>query len=77
MFETDQPGPLGGDLPALEIEGVAVAFVGWFAELLRDMAVIVEVTKLTVVGNVAPDEILANRVPGRTFSPQTPRKQSA
>jgi hypothetical protein len=76
MFETDQPSSLRGDLPALEIEGVAVAFVGWFAKLRRDMAVIVEVTKLTVVGNVAPDEILANRVPGRTFSPQTPRKQA-
>jgi hypothetical protein len=68
MFETDQPSSLRGDLPALEIEGVAVAFVGWFAELRRDMAVIVEVTKLTVVGNVAPYEVLAT-VSGWTGPP--------
>ena len=75
MFEADQPGSLGADLPAFEIKGVAVGFVGRFAKLLRNVAVIVEVTELAVGGNVAPHQILARGVPGRPFSPQTPRIQ--
>ena len=70
MLEADQPGAFGGDLPAFEIEGVAVAFVGRLVELLGDVAVIVEIAKLAVGGNVAPDQILALRVPGRSFGPQ-------
>src|SRR4051812_1752129 len=44
--------------------------------MLRDMAVIVEVKKLTIFGNVAPYEGLAKRGPGWNFGPQTPRKQA-
>src|ERR1700688_3988513 len=37
------------------------------------MTVIVEIAELPVGRNVAPDEILPLRVPGRPFSPQTAR----
>src|ERR1700681_2144785 len=37
------------------------------------MTVIVEIAELPVGRNVAPDEILPLRVPGRPFSPQTDR----
>src|ERR1700716_407289 len=69
MFETDQPGALGSDLPAFEVEGVAVGFVGRFVKLFRDMAVLVEIAELAVIGNVAPDEILTLGVPGRPLGP--------
>src|SRR5579864_5578156 len=73
MLVANQTRPLAGNLPALEIEGVAVRFVGGLVELLGDMAVIVEIEKLTVVWNIAPDEILALRIPGRPLGPQATR----
>jgi hypothetical protein len=73
MFVTNQPGSFARDLPSLEIEGIAVALIGGLVKLLGDVAVIVEITQLAVIGNVAPYEILTLSVPGRAFGPQTAR----
>jgi hypothetical protein len=70
VFEAHQPGAFGADLPAFGIKAVAIALVGWLAELGRDVAVIVEVAQLTIVGNVTPYQILAGGVPCRTLGPQ-------
>src|ERR1700722_5431630 len=76
MFETDQASALCGDLPSLEIEGVAVAFVGGLVKLFGDVAVVIEITQLTVSGNITPHQILALSVPGRALGPQTARVQT-
>ena len=76
MFETDQASTFGGDLPPLEVEGVAVTLVGGLVKLFGDVAVVVEITQLTVVGNITPHQILALSVPGRSFGPQTARIQT-
>ena len=60
---------LAGYLPALEVERVAVAVVRRHAEH-RDLAVVFQPAKLTVIGDVAPDEIAALGVPGRPLRPQ-------
>ena len=60
---------LAGDLPALEVEGVAVAVAGGIAEE-ADVAVFLEPAQLHVVGDVAPEEIAADAVPGRALGPQ-------
>src|SRR5262249_38167113 len=51
------------------VEGVAVAVAGGAAHH-ADVAVVVEPAELDVVGDVAPDEIVADAVPGRPFSPE-------
>ena len=66
---------LAGDLPALEVEGVAVAVVRRHAEH-RHVAVVLDPAHLPVVRNVAPDQELADRVPGRTLGPQRPGPQA-
>src|SRR6185437_1252953 len=71
MLEANHARSLAGDLPSLEIERVAIGFVGRFAEVLRDVsAAIFEIAKLPVVRNIAPDQILALRIPGRSLRPQ-------
>src|ERR1700754_1624417 len=71
MLVAHQARPLGRDLPALEIEGRTVGLVRWLVELLGDVAVVIEIAKLPVGGDVAPDEILSLRVPGRSLRPET------
>ena len=71
MFVANQPRSLAGNLPSLEIERVAIGFVGGLVELFGDVAVIVEIEKLAVVRNIAPDEILSLRVLGWPLRPQT------
>src|ERR1700722_11468398 len=71
MLIAHEPRPLAGNLPALEVEGVAIALVGRLVELLGNMAVIVEIAKLAVGRNIAPYEILALCVPRRSLGPQT------
>src|ERR1700731_1063376 len=71
MLEANHARSLAGNLPALKIEGVAIGFVGRFAEIVGDIsAAVLEITKLPVVRNVAPHEILALRIPGRSFGPE-------
>src|SRR5579871_6805514 len=70
MLVTSHSRPLAGDLPPLEIEGVAVGFIGGFSELHGDESIFVQIAKLPVVRNIAPYEILALRIPGRSFGPQ-------
>src|SRR6185312_3401083 len=60
---------LAGELAVLEVEGVAVAVVGRGSEHAH-MAVILDPAHLAVVGDVAPDQVTADRVPGRAFRPQ-------
>src|SRR5690606_35509668 len=60
---------LGGQLPALKVEGVAVAVAGRFTEV-RDAAVVLYPAQLPVTGDVAPDQVAAHPVPGRPFRPQ-------
>ncbi len=59
---------LAGELPAFEIEGVAVAVAGGVA-VDGDVAVLFEAAELAVVGDVAPEEEVALRVPGRPLRP--------
>jgi hypothetical protein len=58
------------DLPALEVEGVAVAVAGREAEAARDVIVLFEVAQLLVVRNVAPEQEAADRAPCRAFGPE-------
>ena len=58
-----------GDLTAFEVEGVAVAVARGLAER-ADVAVFVEPAELAVVGNVAPEEVLADAAPGGAFGPE-------
>ena len=60
---------LARELAALEVEGVAVAVVGRRAED-ADAAVVLDPAQLAIVGDVAPHEIAALRVPRRPFRPQ-------
>jgi hypothetical protein len=60
---------LARKLAALEVEGVAVAVVRRAAED-ADAAVVLDPAQLAIVGDVAPHEIAALRVPRRSFRPQ-------
>src|SRR5262249_15789593 len=60
---------LEGNLAALEVEGIAIAVAGRLAHD-ADVAVVVEPAELHVVGDVAPDEVLADAAPGRPFRPE-------
>ena len=62
-------GVLAGDLAALLVEAVAVGIVARRAEG-GDVSVLIEPPHLAVVGNVAPDQIPADRVPGRPLRPE-------
>ena len=60
---------LARELTSFEIERIAVAVAGWVAEH-RDMRVLFKPAHLHVVGNVAPDQITADTVPGRALGPE-------
>ena len=66
---------LAGDLAPLEVERVAVAVVRRRAEHTH-VTVVLQPSHLPVVGNVAPDEITALRIPGRPLRPQRTGPQS-
>ena len=66
---------LAGELPPLEVERIAIAVVRGHAEHAH-VTVVFQPSHLPVVGNVAPDEITALRVPGRPLRPQRPGPQS-
>ena len=59
---------LGGDLAALEIEGVAVGVEG-LAAVFGDLAGLPDVAILDVLGDVAEHDILALLAPGGAFRP--------
>src|SRR5204862_5425170 len=60
---------LAGELAAFVVEGVAVAVAARVAEH-ADVAVFVEQAHLAVVGNIAPEDVTADAVPGTTLGPQ-------
>ena len=60
---------LAGDLAALAVEGVAIGVAGGAADH-ADVAVVLEPAELDVVGDVGPDEVLADAVPGRPLGPE-------
>src|SRR5262249_37885874 len=60
---------LARKLPALEIEAVAIAVVRRAAED-ADAAIVLEPAQLPIVGDVAPYQIAALRVPGWPFHPE-------
>ena len=60
---------LAGDLSSLEVERVAVRVARRVTED-RDVAVLFQPAHLDVVGDVAPEEIAADAVPGRAFGPE-------
>ena len=62
---------LAGELPALEIERIAVAVVRGCAEH-ADAAVVLRPSHLPIVRNVAPHQIAPLRAPRRPFGPQQP-----
>src|SRR6516165_9998884 len=66
---------LAANLPALEVERIAVAIVRRHAKNAH-VTVVLEPSQLPVVGNVAPDEVAALRVPGRPLRPKRPGPQS-
>ena len=61
---------LAGDLPALVVERVAVGVAGRIAEAPRDVAVFLEPAQILVVRDVAPQQVAADRAPGRSLGPQ-------
>ena len=63
------PEVLARQLPALVIEGVAVAVVRRRAEH-ADAAIVFDPPHLAVVGDVAPHEKLAHRAPSGSLAPQ-------
>ena len=60
---------LARELPALEVEGVAVAVAGRVAEG-RDPVVVLDPAQLRVGRDVAPDHVAADAVPGRALGPR-------
>src|SRR5258707_4290419 len=56
------------NLTSLMIERVAIAVVRGLAEH-RDAAVVFDVAQLTIVGDVAPDEVASLGAPSRAFVP--------
>ena len=60
---------LARDLAALAVEGVAVGVAGGVPDD-ADVAVVLEPAELDVVGDVGPDEVLADAVPGRPLGPE-------
>ena len=60
---------LAGELPALEVERIAVAVVRGCAEH-ADAAVVLRPSHLPVIRNVAPYQIAPLRAPRRPFGPQ-------
>src|SRR3954468_264539 len=70
VLVANQTRALCRDLPALEVERVAVRFVRWLVKLFGDVAVVVEIAELAVGRDIAPDQVLALGVPGRAFGPE-------
>ena len=64
-----------GELAPLRIEGVAVAVVRRIPED-RHPALVLEPPQLTVVGNIAPDEIAPLAAPCGTFGPERSRPEA-
>ena len=60
---------LAGDLAALGVERIAVGVAGRAAHH-ADMAVVLEPAELDVVGDIGPDEVFADAVPGRPLGPE-------
>jgi hypothetical protein len=58
-----------GNLPALVIEGVAIGATDGLAENTY-MVVFVEVTELAIIGDIAPEEVVAYAIPSGAFSPK-------
>ena len=58
-----------GNLPALVIEGVAIRVTDGLAKNTY-MIVFVEVTELAIIGDIAPEEVVAYAIPGGAFSPK-------
>ena len=61
---------LAGDLPALIVKGVAVTVLRGKSKPARHMIIFLQPAELLVVGDIAPHEIAANLIPGRTFRPE-------
>src|SRR5262249_46863790 len=60
---------LARDLPSFAIEGVAVGVAGGLAHD-ADVAGVFQPAELDVVGDVRPDEVLADSVPGGSLGPE-------
>src|SRR5690606_18091419 len=61
---------LAGDLPAFEIERIAVAVARGIAETAAHMAILLEPAQVLVVGNIAPDTIASDAAPRWPLGPQ-------
>ena len=62
-------GMFAGNLPALIIESVAIRVTDGLAKNTY-MIVFVEVTELTIIGDITPEEVVAYAIPGGAFSPK-------
>src|SRR5437870_13375991 len=62
-------------LPALVVEGVAVAVAGRIPKY-RDASIILDPSHLHVVRDIAPNQISADTIPCRPFGPQRPKEQT-
>src|SRR6185503_18147239 len=76
MFVTNHTAVamFAGELAPFPVEGVAVAVAGRLAKH-ADMPVVLDPAELTVVGDIAPDEVAAHAVPGDAFCPEQPGVQ--
>src|SRR5438132_1604812 len=62
-------------LPALVVEGVAVAVAGRIPKY-RDASIILDPSHLHVVRDITPNQISADTIPCRPFGPQRPKVQT-
>ena len=66
----DSPVPMfAGELPALKIKSVSVTVSTWFSKIVNP-AIILNPSQLTVIGNVAPNQILSYPIPCRSLRPK-------
>ena len=69
-------GVFAGDLAALPVEGVAIAVAGVVSHH-ADVTVLGQVAHLSVVRDVAPDEVVSSAIPSRALSPEHAGVQAA
>ena len=62
-------GMFAGNLPTLIIKGVAIGTTDGLTEN-TNMVVFVEVTELAIIGDIAPEEVVAYAIPSGAFSPK-------
>ena len=76
LVTNDAPAAVfAGKFAAFEVECVAIAVARWISKH-RDVSIVLYPPHLNVVGNVAPNQVSADTIPGRAFRPQRSEMQA-